>query len=92
MIKAAFAAAGQDVSLAQSDLAGVHPGDLEDFIHDLLQPLDVIESLTYYLELTTTDERVCHHLHTIQAMLLKTHTILQRASLTDASDARNTPS
>jgi len=53
---------------------------MEELIHELRQPLSVIESITYYLELTVTDDKVFPHLQTIRSMLLKAHAILQRSS------------
>ena len=54
---------------------------LEDFIHELRQPLGVIESLAYYLELTATDRRNSIQLERIRAMVAETNYILERASL-----------
>ena len=51
---------------------------LSEFIHDLRQPLEVIETLAYYLELTSSDERVCAHLKKIQSMVLRANEILER--------------
>jgi signal transduction histidine kinase len=54
---------------------------LKDFIHELRQPLGVIESLAYYLELTAPDRRNSIHLERIRAMVAETNYILERASL-----------
>ncbi|MBV8812478.1 MAG: hypothetical protein JO033_27725 [Acidobacteriaceae bacterium] len=59
--------------------AGVNPADLQDVLHELRQPLGVIESLAYYLELTSTDERTSTHLQRIQAMVVQANGILERA-------------
>ncbi|MBV8069403.1 MAG: hypothetical protein JO270_05820 [Acidobacteriaceae bacterium] len=75
-----FAIPGQEVSSAQSDVAGVHPDTLDQLIHELRQPLSVIESLAYYLELTVSDNTCCTHLQKIRLMLLKAHAILEQAS------------
>jgi len=53
---------------------------LEDFIHELRQPLGVIDSLAYYLELTATDEKSSLHLERIRAMVAQANRILERAS------------
>jgi signal transduction histidine kinase len=74
----------EDVSLNRGDLrggqtAGVNPAALHELAHDLRQPLGVIESLAYYLELTSSDERVSAHLQRIQAMVLQANRILDRS-------------
>jgi hypothetical protein len=65
-------------------LTGATPVPLEDFIHELRQPLGVIDSLAYYLELTATDEKHCVHLQRIRAMVGQANRILERASLTES--------
>ncbi len=50
-----------------------------DLIHELRQPLGVIDSLAYYLELTATDEKSSCHLQRIRAMVAQTNCILERA-------------
>jgi len=49
---------------------------LDDLAHELRQPLSVIESLAYYLELTSQDAKACRHLQQIQAMVLRANQIL----------------
>jgi signal transduction histidine kinase len=76
----------QDVSLAHSEmftrkLAGANPVLSEEIIHELRQPLGVIDSLAYYLELTAVDERFCAHLEQIRAMVSQANRILERASI-----------
>jgi signal transduction histidine kinase len=51
---------------------------LDEFVHEIRQPLGVIESLAYYLELTSQDERVSAHSQRIQQMVLQVHRILER--------------
>jgi signal transduction histidine kinase len=80
-----FNSGAQDVSLAHVSVAsrpfaGAIPVPLEDFIHELRQPLGVIDSLAYYLELTATDEKSCTHLENIRAMVAQVNQILERAS------------
>ena len=75
----------QDVSLAHVNapsrpFAGASPVPLDDFIHELRQPLGVIDSLAYYLELIATDEKSCVHLENIRAMVAQANRILERAS------------
>ena len=75
----------QDVPLAHSEiftrkLAGVNPVLSEEIIHELRQPLGVIDSLAYYLELTAVDERFYAHLEQIRAMVSQANRILERAS------------
>jgi signal transduction histidine kinase len=79
-----FAPLRQEASLAHSNigprqLTGANPVLLEDFIHELRQPLGVIDSLAYYLELTATDEKSCDHLQHIRAMVSQANRILERA-------------
>ena len=59
---------------------GASPVHLDELIHELRQPLGVIESLTYFIELTTTDDKVRPRLEHIQSMLTKVHHILESAS------------
>lgn len=72
----------QDSSVAQSDThlrqAGPNALSLDEFVHELRQPLGVIESLAYYLELTSADESVSAHLKRIQLMVLQANRIIER--------------
>jgi signal transduction histidine kinase len=75
----------QDVPLAHSEivargLAGVNPVLSDEIIHELRQPLSVIDSLAYYLELTAADEKIYAHLDQIRAMVSQANRILERAS------------
>jgi signal transduction histidine kinase len=76
----------QDVPLAhreiisRSRLTGAIPVLSEEIIHELRQPLGVIDSLAYYLELTSADENICTHLERIRAMVSQANGILERAS------------
>ena len=74
----------QDSSVSRSDMnprqAGVKALSLDEFVHELRQPLGVIESLAYYLELTSADEKVRAHLERIQLMVLQVHRILERTT------------
>ncbi|HEY1946225.1 MAG TPA: hypothetical protein VGG97_04410 [Bryobacteraceae bacterium] len=76
----------QDVSLAhinassRHQFAGAIPVPLEDFIHELRQPLGVIDALAYYLELTASDDKSSAHLERIRAMVAQANRILERAS------------
>jgi signal transduction histidine kinase len=79
-----FNALLQDASLAHSDmpsrqLTGASPVFSNDLVHELRQPLGVIDSLAYYLELTATDEKSSCHLQRIRAMVAQTNRILERA-------------
>ncbi|SRR5579884_1895728 len=76
---------GQDVTLSRgstkgNQLAGVSPAALDDLIHELRQPLSAIDSLAYFLEMTSCDETVRAHLKRIQAMVSNAHCILDRSS------------
>ncbi len=54
------------------------PSAMDDLAHEVRQPLSVIESLAYYLEITSTDEKTRVHLQRIQAMVLQANLILKR--------------
>ena len=75
----------QDVPLAHreiishSRLTGANPVLSEEIIHELRQPLGVIDSLAYYLEITAADEKICTHLEQIRAMVSQANGILERA-------------
>lgn len=64
--------------LRGGQLAGVNPAALDELLHELRQPLSVIESLAYCLELTASEERVRAHLQRIQAMVGQVNGILER--------------
>jgi signal transduction histidine kinase len=83
----AFAIPGQEASSAQPDLLDVNPGKLEELVHELRQPLSVIESLAYYLEMTVPDKSSCTHLQRIRAMLRKTHAILEQARISAGAES-----
>ena len=79
-----FNALLQEASLAHADipsrpLTGANPVFSDDLVHELRQPLGVIDSLAYYLELTATDEKSFCHLQRIRAMVAQTNHILERA-------------
>ncbi|MBV8863842.1 MAG: hypothetical protein JO210_00410 [Acidobacteriaceae bacterium] len=60
--------------------AGVHPACTDELAHELRQPLSTIESLAYFLEMTTPDDRVCRHLEQIRLMVTRANRILDHAS------------
>jgi hypothetical protein len=60
--------------------AGADPVNLDELVHELRQPLGAIESLAYFIELTTTDEKILPRLELIQSMLGKVHHMLENAS------------
>ena len=53
---------------------------MSELIHDLRQPLDVIESLAFYLEITSSDQYVRERLQKIQAMVGRANQILQHSA------------
>jgi signal transduction histidine kinase len=55
--------------------------ELDDFVHELRQPLSTIECLTYYLELVSTDLQLRPHLQRIRDMVKQANHILERTSL-----------
>jgi light-regulated signal transduction histidine kinase (bacteriophytochrome) len=56
------------------------PTEMNELIHDLRQPLDVIESLAFYLEITSSDQYVRERLQKIQAMVARANQILQHSA------------
>jgi len=52
---------------------------LEEMAHELRQPLSVIESLAYYLEMMSADEGTASHLRRIQAMVVQANRVLVKA-------------
>ena len=84
-----IAFAPQDSSVARSSLdprqAGSKAQSLDEFVHEIRQPLGVIESLAYYLELTSQDESVNAHLQRIQQMVLQVHRILERTCASEGA-------
>jgi signal transduction histidine kinase len=79
-----FNALLQDAALAHTDISprqvtGASPVLSNDIVHELRQPLGVIDSLAYYLELIATDDKSSGHLQRIRAMVAKTNSILERA-------------
>ncbi len=73
--------------IGASELDPCHTGpknlSFDELAHELRQPLGVIESLAYYLELTAADEAVCAHVRQIQLMILQTHRILERTQTSE---------
>jgi len=67
-----------DLTPAQID--DYHPRIFEELAHELRQPLGVIESLAYFLEITSADEQLCGHAQRIQQMVSQANSILQRYS------------
>jgi signal transduction histidine kinase len=56
------------------------PVSLDDLIHELRQPLGVIDSLAYFIELTTTDDNIVPRLEHIKSMLVKVNHMLEDAT------------
>ena len=60
--------------------AGVIPAVLEELIHDIRQPLGAIDSLAYFLELTSNDDQESIQLKRIRAMVAQANRILERTA------------
>jgi nitrogen-specific signal transduction histidine kinase len=76
---------GQDALLGRIDLTSAQIPNcsstgFEELAHELRQPLGVIESLAYFLEITAEDEQLCGYLQRIQSMVLQANRILDRHS------------
>jgi hypothetical protein len=74
---------GQDALLGRLDLTPPQNTDfkataMEELVHALRQPLGVIESIAYFLEITSEDERLWGHMQRIQAMVLQANHILEQ--------------
>ena len=83
----------KEASLSRGDLrggqlAGVYPAALDNLLHELRQPLSIIESLAYCLERSATDGTTLAHLSRIQAMVVEAHCILERACAACEEPAR----
>jgi signal transduction histidine kinase len=81
-VASSFTIVGQDVSPARTEIiprlsTGVHPALSEENVHELRQPLGVIDSLAYYLELTASDDKMNAHLGQIRAMVSQANRILE---------------
>jgi len=77
--------ASRDVFFESDDLSnlrdtGAHPNGIEELAHELRQPLSTIESLAYYLEMTSADDQVCTHLQRIREMVDRASRILDHAA------------
>jgi signal transduction histidine kinase len=82
-----FTVPQQEASLAhgekrarQSVTAGVDPAVLEELIHDIRQPLGTIDSLAYFLELTSIDKQASTQLKRIRAMVVQANRILEQGA------------
>ena len=60
---------------------GVDPFRIDELAHELRQPLSAIESLAYYLELTSESDHIRHQLERIRLMVDRANQILAQASL-----------
>jgi signal transduction histidine kinase len=59
--------------------------DLGDLIHELRQPLSTIETLAYYLEMTSADQDRTPHLRQIRELIAQASRILERARVPGAN-------
>jgi signal transduction histidine kinase len=64
--------------LTQREISNGAMFTADDLLHELRQPLSVIDSLAYYLELTCTDENAKPRLKQIQAMVNEASRIISR--------------
>lgn len=79
-----FSTISRDLSAVARNLEEGHlPSNgfsLDDFAHELRQPLSTIESIAYYLELVLSkDPNACTHLRKIQEMINQANGILEKA-------------
>jgi signal transduction histidine kinase len=66
--------------------AGVAPAVLEELIHDIRQPLGAIDSLAYFLELTSSDDQATTQLKRIRAMVVQANRILEKSAKAATQD------
>jgi nitrogen-specific signal transduction histidine kinase len=59
---------------------GSQPACMDELTHALRQPLSTIESLAYYLEITSADDQLCRHLRQIRLMVDRASRILDHAA------------
>lgn len=69
--------------------AGVVPAVLEELIHDIRQPLGAIDSLAYFLELTSNDDQASTQLKRIRAMVVQANRILEQSAKAGRKQAAN---
>lgn len=88
-----FTVSQQEASLAHGEIrarqnvtAGVVPAVLEELIHDIRQPLGAIDSLAYFLELTSNDDQASTQLKRIRAMVAQANRILEKSAKAAAQD------
>ena len=82
-----FTVSPQEAALAHGEIrarqnmtAGVAPAVLEELIHDIRQPLGAIDSLAYFLDLTSNDDQVSMQLKRIRAMVAQANRILEKSA------------
>lgn len=63
------------------DEQGVDPIRIGELAHELRQPLSTIESLAYYLELTSESDHTRRQLERIRLMVDRANQILSQASV-----------
>ena len=51
--------------------------DMDDLVHEIRQPLGVIESLAHYLQMISTEPQVSQHLQTIRSMVVRVNLMLE---------------
>jgi signal transduction histidine kinase len=78
-------APGREALLGRLDLTTpqnreLNTSPLEDLVHELRQPLGVIESIAYFLEITAENDQLRGHMQRIQAMVLQANRILEQTS------------
>ena len=54
------------------------PNEMNELIHEIRQPLEVIESLAFYLELVSEEQQVFEHMRTIRSMVGRANRILEQ--------------
>jgi signal transduction histidine kinase len=81
-----FPVAAQEAPLGGTEvihypLTEVRSVRVDEFVHELRQPLSVIDSLAFYLEMIAPNEEFRAHLQKIQAMVFQANSILERVGV-----------
>jgi len=65
--------------------ASIEQSTVAELVHELRQPLSVIECLAYYLEMTSGDNSVCQQMQRIQRLVWEANRILEAPFIETAS-------
>jgi signal transduction histidine kinase len=72
----------------RAECSGAPTSPLQELAHELRQPLGTIESIAYYLQITSSDEKLNLQLGHIQALVNEASDILERCCSQSVSTSR----